>query len=137
VPQAASFRVYRIDRFTAVEPTPERFGRDEGFDLPGFWEERAEEFARSILRAEVVVRLSAEGVRRLAYAVDAGAAREALAGCGDPDAGGWVTVTLPVESQEVAHTQLTALGAEVEVLSPEALRDRFAGDAERLAALYR
>ena len=137
VPEAGSFRVYRIDRFTAVEPTQERFGRDEGFDLPGFWEERAEEFARSILRAEVVVRLSAEGVRRLAYAVDAGAAREALAGCGDPDAGGWVTVTLPVESEEVAHTQLTALGAEVEVLSPEALRDRFAGDAGRLAALYR
>ncbi|WP_369237719.1 helix-turn-helix transcriptional regulator [Streptomyces sp. R21] len=137
VPEAGSFRVYRIDRFTAVEPAQERFGRAEGFDLPGFWEERAEEFARSILRAEVVVRLSAEGVRRLAYAVDAGAAREALAGCGDPDAGGWVTATLPVESEEVAHTQLTALGAEVEVLSPEALRDRFAGDAERLAALYR
>jgi len=137
VPEAGSFRVYRIDRFTAVDPTQERFGRDEGFDLPGFWEKRAEEFARSILRAEVVVRLSPVGVRRLAYAVDAGAAREALAGCGGPDAGGWVTVTLRVESEEVAHTQLTALGAEVEVVSPQALRDRFAGDAGRLAALYR
>ncbi|MGQ4384086.1 helix-turn-helix transcriptional regulator [Streptomyces sp. SAS_270] len=136
---APSFRVYRVDRFTAVEPAAsgERFSRDEGFDLPGFWEERAEEFARSILRAEVVVRLSPEGVRRLAYAVDAVAAREALAGCGSPDAGGWVTVTLRVESQEVAHTQLTGLGAEAEVMSPGALRDRFAGDAGRLAALYR
>ncbi len=74
-----AFRVYRIDRFTAVERQgEERFVRDEGFDLPAFWDERAEQFARSILRAEVVVRLSADGARRLPYAVDPAAAREAL-----------------------------------------------------------
>jgi predicted DNA-binding transcriptional regulator YafY len=131
-----SFRVYRIDRFAAVEVHEERFERDEKFDLPGFWEERAEQFARSILRAEVVVRLSGEGVRRLRYAVDTASAREALAGVGAPDGDGWVTLTVPVESEEVAHTQLTALGPEVEVLAPEGLRARFAHDATRLAALY-
>jgi len=136
VPEAGTFRVYRIDRFTAVDGSADRFDRDEEFDLPGFWEERAEEFARSILRAEVVVRLSAEGVRRLPYVLDPASAREALDGCGDPDAAGWVTVTLPVESEKVAHSQLTGLGPEVEVLSPAALRDRFARDAARLAALY-
>jgi predicted DNA-binding transcriptional regulator YafY len=132
-----SFRVYRIDRFTAVEPGAERFVRDKDFDLPAFWEERAEQFARSILRAEVVVRLSADGVRRLPYAVDAVAAREALKAAGEPDVdGGWVTVTLPVESEEVAHGQLAGLGPEVEVLAPEGLRERFARDAMRLTALY-
>ncbi|WP_329548080.1 YafY family transcriptional regulator [Streptomyces sp. NBC_01356] len=137
VPEAGSFRVYRIDRFTAVDGAADRFSREEGFDLPGFWAERAEEFARSILRAEVVVRLSPEGVRRLPYVVDPASAREALSVSGPPDSGGRVTVTLPVESEEVAHSQLTGLGAEVEVLSPAALRDRFAGDAARLASLYR
>ncbi|MBZ9637989.1 YafY family protein, partial [Streptomyces sp. PSKA30] len=132
-----TYRVYRIDRFTAVEAGAERFTRDEEFDLPGFWEERAEQFARSILRAEVVVRLSAEGVRRLPWAVDPLSAREALEGAGAPDADGWVTLTLPVESEEVAHTQLTALGPEVEVLAPEGLREQFAQDAARLAELYR
>ncbi|WP_369258116.1 helix-turn-helix transcriptional regulator [Streptomyces sp. R35] len=130
------YRVYRIDRFTAVAPGEERFGRDETFDLPGFWEERAEEFARSILRAEVVVRLSPEGVGKLSYAVDPASAKQALSACGAPDGRGWVTVTLAVESEEVAHAQLTGLGPEVEVLSPAALRDRFAVDAARLAALY-
>ncbi|MFG3132016.1 helix-turn-helix transcriptional regulator [Streptomyces tendae] len=130
------FRVYRIDRFTAVEAGEERFTRDDGFDLPAFWAERAEQFARSILRAEVVVRLSERGVRALPYAVDALAAREALGGAGAPDAEGWVTVTLPVESEDVAHTQLRALGPEVEVLAPTALRVRFARDAGRLAGLY-
>jgi predicted DNA-binding transcriptional regulator YafY len=131
------FRVYRIDRFTQVRPAAECFTREAGFDLPGFWAERAGQFARSILRAQAVVRLSPEGVRRLPYAVDPASARQALGRCGDPDGRGWVTVTLPVESEEVAHAQLTGLGPEVEVLSPAALRDRFAGDAVRLAALYR
>ncbi|MFF0586822.1 helix-turn-helix transcriptional regulator [Streptomyces sp. NPDC003781] len=130
------FRVYRIDRFTAVDPSEERFTRDDGFDLPAFWAERAEQFARSILRAEVVVRLSERGVRALPYAVDALSAREALEGAGPPDAEGWVTVTLPVESEEVAHTQLRGLGPEVEVLAPASLRARFARDARRLAGLY-
>ncbi|MER7195959.1 helix-turn-helix transcriptional regulator [Streptomyces flaveolus] len=137
VPDGGSFRVYRMDRFTAVEPGGERFARDEEFDLPAFWAERAEQFARSILRADVVVRLSERGVRELPHAVDAPSAREALEAAGAPDADGWVTVTMPMESEEVAHTQLRALGPEVEVLAPGELRERFARDARRLAALYR
>ncbi len=136
VAEQGAYRVYRIDRFTAVDAGEERFSRDEEFDLPAFWEERAEQFARSILRAEVVVRLSPEGVRRLPYVVDPVSARDALSLAGAPDDGGWLTVTLPVESEKVAHTQLTALGPEVEVLAPEALRARFIGDAVRMAGLY-
>ncbi|MFH9980322.1 helix-turn-helix transcriptional regulator [Streptomyces sp. NPDC017179] len=136
-----SFRVYRVDRFTAVDAgAGARFERDGGFDLPAFWDERAAQFARSVLRAEVVVRLSEEGVRRLPHAVGpvpARAALEAVGAAAGRDGRGWVTVTLPVESEEVAHEQLTALGPEAEVLAPEALRRRFARDAERLAALYR
>ncbi|CAM5602829.1 MULTISPECIES: helix-turn-helix transcriptional regulator [Streptomyces] len=131
-----SYRVYRIDRFTAVEAAGERFERDGEFDLPEFWDERAEQFARSILRSEVVVRVSPDGVRRLPYTVDPQSAREAVEEAGAPDADGWVTLTLPVESEEVAHTQLASLGPEIEVLRPPSLRERFAGDAIRLAALY-
>ncbi|MFE9607680.1 helix-turn-helix transcriptional regulator [Streptomyces sp. NPDC006012] len=139
VPDAGVFRTYRVDRFTAARGDGPRFFRDEDFDLPGYWAAQAERFARSILRAEVVVRLSAEGVRRLGYVVDPLAAREALrtageAAAADPD--GWVTATLPVESEEVAYTQLTALGPEAEVLAPDTLRKRFAQDAARLGRLY-
>ncbi|WP_329036667.1 WYL domain-containing protein [Streptomyces sp. NBC_00178] len=129
-------RVYRVDRFTAVAVSGTRFDRDEDFDLPGFWEERAAQFARSILRAEVTVRLSEAGVRRLPQAVDRAAAEEALAAAAGPDADGLRTVVLPVESADVAYEQLLALGAEAEVLAPAALRERFAGTAERLRDLY-
>ncbi|EPD58910.1 helix-turn-helix transcriptional regulator [Streptomyces sp. HGB0020] len=136
VPEPGSYRVYRIDRFTAVEAGEERFERDEEFDLPAFWDEQAERFARSILRAEVVVRLSQAGARALPYAVDPVAAREALAAADAPDEEGRLTLTLPVESEEVAHAQLAGLGPEVEVLEPGSLRTRFAEDARRLARLY-
>ncbi|WP_327182625.1 helix-turn-helix transcriptional regulator [Streptomyces sp. NBC_01334] len=133
---AGAFRTYRIDRFVGVDVMKDRFSRDEGFDLPGFWGEQAERFARSILRAEVVLRLSSTGVRNLPYAVDPVAARDALAGVPEPDGTGWVTVTLRVESEQVAHTQLSALGPEAEVLSPATLRERFTADAIRLTELY-
>ncbi|WP_217185186.1 YafY family protein [Streptomyces sp. AC495_CC817] len=136
-PGPGVFRTYRIDRFTGVDTGDDRFTRDEEFDLPAYWDEQAERFARSILRAEVVVRLSAEGVRRLPHVVDPVSARDALSAVADaPDEHGRVTLALRVESEEVAHTQLTALGAEVEVLAPEGLRERFTEDARRLAGLY-
>lgn len=132
-----AFRVYRIDRFTAVEPGAERFRREDGFDLPGFWAERAEEFARSVLRAEITVRLSPDGVRRLPYVLDPASAKEALGMSGVPDGQGWVGLTLLMESEEVARAQLRGLGPEVEVLAPASLRERCAEDAVRSAALYR
>ncbi|MEU5717794.1 WYL domain-containing protein [Streptomyces sp. NPDC020403] len=131
------FRVYRIDRFTAVTVSGARFTRDEDFDLPRFWEERAAQFARSILRTEVTVRLTAAGVRQLPHAVDRAAAEEALAAAGTPDAQGRLTVTLAVESLEVAYGRLLALGPELEVLAPAALRELLADAAERLRDLYR
>ncbi|HZG05089.1 MAG TPA: YafY family protein [Streptomyces sp.] len=129
-------RVYRVDRFTSVVPLDEGFTRDEEFDLPGFWEERAAAFARSILRESVVLRLTEAGTRILRYVTDRAAAEEALAR-GETDGQGRTTVTLPVESQDVAYSQLLSLGPEAEVLAPAGLRKRMAEAAERTAALYR
>ncbi|MFE9863044.1 helix-turn-helix transcriptional regulator [Streptomyces sp. NPDC005506] len=131
------FRVYRIDRFAAVAVTDERFVRDEDFDLPAFWDERAAQFARSILRTEVTVRVSEAGVGRLPHLVDRSAALDALDAAGPPGVDGWRTVVLPVESLDVAYSQLLALGPELEVLEPADLRTRFGTAAERLSDLYR
>ncbi|MGA4881738.1 WYL domain-containing protein [Streptomyces lydicamycinicus] len=154
------YRVYRVDRFTAVavaehrsasgagnagtedagtENAGERFTRDASFDLPAFWAERASQFARSILREEVVLRLSASGVRQLPYVTERTAAREAIARAqseGGPDEQGRLTVTLAVESADVAYAQLLALGPEGEILAPPELRARFTAAAHRTAALY-
>ncbi|MGY0062466.1 helix-turn-helix transcriptional regulator [Streptomyces sp. LZ34] len=145
---AGDFRVYRVDRFAAVGPTATTQGRDRhdrferlaDFDLPAFWAERAAQFARSLLREKVVLRLTGEGARRLPQVTDRTAGQEAVAAAGtagDPGGQGRITVTLPVESLEVAYEQLLALGPEAEVLEPPELRERFAVAAARAAALYR
>ncbi|MEU6842713.1 WYL domain-containing protein [Streptomyces sp. NPDC046716] len=131
------FRVYRIDRFlsVAVPADARRFTRDAEFELPAFWAERADQFAREILRAEVVVRLTASGVRQLPYVTGRVSAREALDSAVE-EADGRVTVTLPVESEDVAYTQLMELGPEAEVVAPGALRERFAVAARRMRGWY-
>ncbi|MFI7234127.1 helix-turn-helix transcriptional regulator [Streptomyces cyaneofuscatus] len=131
------FRVYRIDRFTSVEPADERFERDETFDLPAFWDARAAEFARSLLRTEVTVRVSESGARQLAFTGDRAAAATALSEAPPAGPDGWRTVVLPVESLDVAYSQLLSLGPELEVVAPEELRGRFAAAVERLSDLYR
>ncbi|WP_030022021.1 helix-turn-helix transcriptional regulator [Streptomyces monomycini] len=130
-------RVYRIDRFTSVTPLDDRFTRGPDFDLPAFWAERAAQFARSILRDEVVVRLTPAGTRRLRHVTDRAGAEEALAAAGEPDEQGRTTVTLPVESLDIAYSQLLGLGPEAEVLGPPELRERFATAAARTYELYR
>ncbi|MFF7727842.1 helix-turn-helix transcriptional regulator [Streptomyces sp. NPDC008001] len=134
---SGAFRVYRVDRFTAVATGGDRFTRADDFDLPAFWEERAAEFARSILRDRVGLRLTPEGASRLPHVTDRVAAEEALRAAGAPDDRGRVTVSLPVESLEVAYAQLLGLGPEAEVLEPPALRARCAEAAARSAELYR
>ncbi|MFF5721883.1 helix-turn-helix transcriptional regulator [Streptomyces buecherae] len=132
----ASWRVYRVDRFTAVEPSGERFERDASFELPTFWADRAADFRRSILHAEVVLRLSERGARLLSRRTDPGMARESIAAAADPDPRGWITITLPVETLDVAYDQLLGLGPECEVIEPPALRARMAAALARAAALY-
>ncbi|GAA0455968.1 YafY family protein [Streptomyces olivaceiscleroticus] len=129
-------RVYRVDRFVDAVPGDDRFVRDPDFDLPAFWAERAAQFARSILRDEVTVRLSAAGARRLPHVTDRVAAQEALDAAPGPDDQGRITVTLAVESPDVACSQLLGLGPEAEVLAPPELRARFAEAGRRMAELY-
>ncbi|WP_309231951.1 helix-turn-helix transcriptional regulator [Micromonospora tarensis] len=131
-------RTYRVDRVTTVEVGDEHFDRDPGFDLAGHWRAQAGSFLRTMLRAEVTVRLSPAGLRRLRHLVDAPFVYdEVVAATGEPDGQGWVVARLPVESVPVAYHQLLGLGPEVEVLDPAELRQMFAAAAERFGALYR
>jgi predicted DNA-binding transcriptional regulator YafY len=131
-----TFRVYRVDRFSSAEVSQEHFTRDGAFDLPAFWNDRAAGFARSLLRTEVVVRVTADGARQLPHVMDRVAARAAIEAAAPSDGQGWITVTLPVESEDVAYAQLLTLGPEAEILEPTSLRLRFTAAAAGLRTLY-
>ncbi|QXJ26205.1 YafY family transcriptional regulator [Actinomadura graeca] len=129
-------RTYRVGRVVSVRPAGTAFDRDQAFDLAGYWREQAAAFLRSMLREEVVVRLSPAGMRALRWAVEPYAAERAAEAAAPPDGRGWAVTTLPVESENVAYSQLLRLGPEAEVLEPAGLRDRMKDAAVRLAGLY-
>lgn len=110
------------------------FTRPKSFDLVTYWQESTQRFEREIYRGSADLRLTARGCTLLrgSSAVVADAIDRAT------DArGGWVHVTIPIESVGHAASQLIALGANVEVDGPEELRTALARMAREVAAIYR
>jgi predicted DNA-binding transcriptional regulator YafY len=119
-------RTYRAARIEEAEVLDGTFVRPEDFDLPSWWARSAAEFATTMLREKVRVRLSPRGLRALPRVTDPDAATSAITAAADPDDEGWRALTLEVESLTVAAGQLLALGGEVEALDPPELRERLA-----------
>lgn len=123
-------RTYRVGRITAAEVRDERAERPENFDLAAWWAGSAADFDRAIRRTEVTLRVSPRGLRLLPRAILLPSPPDA----GEPDDEGWVELTVPVESDEVAAHQLLSLAGEVEVLSPLAVRLALADTGAAMAA---
>jgi predicted DNA-binding transcriptional regulator YafY len=135
-PEGASevdMRTYRVGRIECAITTVERFERPSNFDLARWWAESEAEFNAEILRDHVRIRLSPVAQARLPHVTDGAAANAALDGVATPDADGWKTVDLAVESEAVALSQLVALGGDVEVLEPRSLRASLARIGDSIA----
>lgn len=129
-------RTYRLARVRSVRRLDERATRPPGFDLAGWWDASSADFERSLLRESIRLRLDEVGCRRLPLEVGRAGAEPALAAAGPPDAEGWRTVDLGVESLEVAAHQLLPIAEHVEVLDPPELRAEMARIGQALAARH-
>jgi len=138
----ATPRTYRVSniRELTVQGEFERPGR---FDLGAYWSESTQRFERDIYRGTADVRLSPRGRKLLCSTSTAveDAIEGALAGAnaaGTPglDAGGWLRVTIPIESIGHATGQLLGLGSDAEVLGPPELRDQVRDTARAVTAMY-
>ena len=93
------------------------------------------DFEARLLRERAVVRLSPAGLRLLRDVSEAAA--EAAESSKRPcRPSGWIRAEIPIEGVEHAARQLLRLGADVQVLEPEALRERVAAHVRALADLY-
>ncbi len=131
-----SVHTYRVSRIVAARVLDDRFDRPEGFELADHWSESSDAFVRSLTRSDVTARVRADAIEGLRYAFDPHAAEQAMASAGEPDADGWVLVTIPVDMIEHAHHDLLRLGHTIEVLAPPELRERMAAASLGMAALY-
>ena len=137
-----SIRVYRVSRVLDAQVMDRVCQRPEDFDLPAFWQDWCAEAKEHRPSYPVTVRVSPDLVRWLPFyfgktigeTIARAAATRAMTG--QPDAAGWVTLTMPFESLESARDLILGLGCAVEVLAPIALRRSVLDHAEQIVNLY-
>jgi predicted DNA-binding transcriptional regulator YafY len=132
----AAVRTFRVDQILDLSQLDEGFTRPPDFDLATYWRGYLLEFRDRLLQGEAVVRFSPTGRQRVPDLLSGIVAAAVDASAGPPDASGWVTATIPIESPTRAEVDMLRFGADVEVLAPPELRERVAGTVKSLNALY-
>ncbi|MEV0349759.1 YafY family protein [Nonomuraea sp. NPDC050680] len=135
-PDGQTPRTYRVARILALATLPGGFDRPEGFDLGDFWQDYSREFRERMYTAEAVIKVAPGTDSLLAYTMGNDVITAALAEGGEPDAEGWRTLTVPIESLRHARWLLLRLGASVEVLGPPELRALMAEAIAELGKIY-
>lgn len=127
-------RTYRVSNILDLTLVEDTFERPAAFDLATWWAEASRRFEAEIFTGTATLRLTAEGLRRLARL---GVEQGRLAAAATIGADGRVELEVPVESIDHAAMDFQRLGAEAEVLAPKALRAAMGATAARMAELYR
>jgi predicted DNA-binding transcriptional regulator YafY len=132
----SAVRTYHVGRLLAVEALADQFDRPVGFDLAAAWEESQNGYLERVFRHWVDVRLSPRGVELLGPLVNSWAADRARELAGSPEADGWVTTRIPLETVRSAEHVLLRFGAELVVVGPSEVRERMAAIAHALVGRY-
>ena len=134
--EGGSVRSYRVARVLTLETLDARFERPEGFDLWRYWNEWTSPLTAALYQAEAAVRVSPSGMGLAPVVLRPHTARALTEREWPLDDDGWTCAVIPIESVTTARSELLALGAEVEVVSPAVLREQMRDVAAALAALY-
>jgi len=127
---------YRVVNVLEAALREEPVERPAGFDLAGFWREWTDRYESSVYTATATVRMTADALEFMGFVFPPEMTRVARAEATGPDENGWVTTRMPIESIRHGHVELLKLGADVEVVAPPELRERFAETARGLSATY-
>lgn len=127
-------RMFRVAAIEEPAVLDDPYERPKGFDLAAWWPEAVARFERDLRPVTATVRASARG--RTLLARQSAVAADAVRAAGPPDRRGWCTLRLPVERTGPAADGLLALGPEIEVLAPAALRRRLHRLATGVAARH-
>lgn len=115
-------RTYRLASVVTLEGVGKSFRRPRGFDLEAWWRSASARFEAQLRQLPAHVRVSPRGLKRLRNGrVPLTPLPDAPRGRGPTAA--WTEGVLALESVEQGALQLLALGAEVQVIEPAALRD--------------
>jgi predicted DNA-binding transcriptional regulator YafY len=125
-------RSYRVSRIESAEMLEASVVRPADFDLAAFWEKSTAEFRAHLPRYNARVRVRQEVVPRLPYAGRFARIEQ----IGQPDEQGWVEVALRFDVEEMACEYALSFGTQLEVLEPEALREKVLEAARSVVSFY-
>ncbi len=134
--RARSLRTFRVSRVRTVKVLDEDVQRPDDFDLARHWSEASDDFLGSWPKTPVKVRLRGDLLWLVRYVQDPKSADPALESASEPDADGWVTLTLHFENLEIAGYELMRFGGDLEVLEPAELRGHRAARATEMVERY-
>jgi predicted DNA-binding transcriptional regulator YafY len=125
-------RTYRVSRIEGAELLDEPSVRPADFELADFWQRSQSEFTANLPRYPATLRCSAKAREKLgAVGIKLRVLREE-----PPGDDGWARLEIEYETERAAAAHVLSFGDEVEVLAPEALRERVIRTAERTIARY-
>ena len=125
--------IYRVEGIHSIRIIEGRKIRRRNFDLAQVWQQEVSRFESSLRRARATVRVSDSAMSRISrLGADAAEAIRTA----KPDAHGRRTVSIWIESLSNAAGLLLGFDADVEVLSPAALRRELRMRAQRVTSLY-
>jgi predicted DNA-binding transcriptional regulator YafY len=125
--------IHKLEYARDLALLDEGFERPTAFDLAAVWRVALDQFEASLRRGVARLRVAPTAMSRLG-SLNADMAEPIFTATQQAD--GWRDVEVPIESVEHAASQLLGLGAEMQVLAPEALRTELKRRAEAVAALY-
>jgi predicted DNA-binding transcriptional regulator YafY len=134
--RSRSLRTFRVSRVLAAKPIGEPCQRPDDFDLATHWADAQAGFLGSWQTVPVVVRMHRDSMWMIRYVQDPTRRESALDSASEPDAEGWVTLTLQFENHDIAGYELMRLAGDVEVLEPAELRSTMASRAAAMVARY-
>lgn len=115
-------RNFRVSRLEEVELLDERFERDPAFDLAGWWRDSCERFERESQATNPLYHATLR-VHPAAFWYFPGFMEGYYEKIGQPDAEGWLCLRARFHSFEDARSRVLGLGAHVDVIEPDALRE--------------
>ncbi len=127
-------RTYRVSRIQTLTVLDEQFDRPPDFDLERYWDATVATVETLPPPVDVVVRASSAGLDALRPMTHHFGV--VLVAHETADDSGWHECRLVFENLDDAFIDLIRLAADVEVLTPAALRATVAGAARAMTALY-
>jgi predicted DNA-binding transcriptional regulator YafY len=128
------YAIYLVESIHTIRTLPRRKVQRRNFHLAQVWQQEVLRFEVSLRRARANVRVCEAAMSRInRLGADAAEAIRAA----KPDAEGRRVATIWIESVQHVAGLLLGFDSDIEVLSPEALRQELALRARRVTALYR